>query len=407
MTSVTTAVESLAFPQEKKQFIIDVLDPILEPMVNELLTKLPDNPTDFMISYLHRKNGTVRALGIKDRNSMLKRELAGMHEFVNDVTVGAAAKEIEPDQLPESEPEEDDDEGADDLPMPMPVNRGPRASVSAEAYGDWNKVREFVPPVHVKSDEQKARLHKILSASFMFANLEPKEMDIVLLAMVEKQFEAGARIITEGDDGDMLFVIEDGAPVCKKKVDGVDTVVKTCVPGDVFGELALLYNCPRAATVEAVDTCKCWGLDRETFSHIVKESATTKTSMYKGFLQEVSWFMQMDVVERSQITDALKPETFKKDDFVMKQHEEGNKLYIVEEGTLVAFRDDPSGQRVEEEMHYQRGDYFGELALLKNQARAASVQVTSDVAKLLSLDRKTFTSMIGPLSDILKRKEYS
>lgn len=41
-------------------------------------------------------------------------------------------------------------------------------------------------------------------------------------------------------------------------------------PGDAFGELALLYNCPRAASVEAKEKAVCWQLDRETFNHIVK-----------------------------------------------------------------------------------------------------------------------------------------
>merc|ERR1719188_1707792 len=95
-------------------------------------------------------------------------------------------------------------------------------------------------------------------------------MDVVLMAMAEKNFPSGSRIITEGDDGNHLYVIEDGSPVCKKMIDGENKVVKKCKPGDVFGELALLYNNPRAATVEAVDKCLCWQLDRETFNYIVK-----------------------------------------------------------------------------------------------------------------------------------------
>ena len=53
-------------------------------------------------------------------------------------------------------------------------------------------------------------------------------------------------------------------------------VVKTVVPGDVFGELALLYNCPRAATVKAKDDGKYWKLDRESFSNIVQDAAMKK-----------------------------------------------------------------------------------------------------------------------------------
>merc|ERR1719378_1099345 len=135
----------------------------------------------------------------------------------------------------------------------------------------------FTPPVNAKTQEQKERLKKVLSSSFIFAVLDGKDFEVILDAMKEVTFEAGAKIINQGDDGDYLFVIEEGSPVCKKMIDNEEKVVKTCTPGDVFGELALLYNCPRAASVVAKDASVCWQLDRETFNHIVKEAAVKRT----------------------------------------------------------------------------------------------------------------------------------
>jgi len=198
-----------------------------------------------------------------------------------------------------------------------------------------------------------------------------------------------------------LYVIEKGSPVCKKKIDGENKVVKECKPGDVFGELALLYNAPRAASVEATDECKAWQLDRETCKHIVQAAATKGRERHDGFLQKVSLFENMAAYERSQICDALKAQNFKKGDFVVKESEEGDCFYIVEEGTLQAVK----GEAQKEVMKYTSGDYFGELALLKNQPRAASVCVTSPDAKVLQLDRKAFLKLLGPVQDILARKE--
>merc|ERR1711972_1136868 len=79
----------------------------------------------------------------------------------------------------------------------------------------------------------------------------------------------------QGENGDFLFVIESGDFDCIIKTpDGEEKVVKTCGGGDVFGELALLHNCPRAASVEAKGDSVCWRLDRDTFNNIVKEYAT-------------------------------------------------------------------------------------------------------------------------------------
>ena len=56
------------------------------------------------------------------------------------------------------------------------------------------------------------------------------------------------------------------------------------MPGEGFGELALLYNAPRAATITANTPSVCWKLDRDTFNHIVKDAAQRKREKYDNFL---------------------------------------------------------------------------------------------------------------------------
>merc|ERR1712107_175345 len=107
----------------------------------------------------------------------------------------------------------------------------------------------------------------------MFAELDPKDMETILMAMKEVVIQSGEKVITEGESGDFLFVIESGSLECIKNINGEQKVVKKCEVGDVFGELAILYNCPRAASVVAKEKCTCWQLDRETVNHIVRDSA--------------------------------------------------------------------------------------------------------------------------------------
>lgn len=395
------AVEGLAFPEEKKTYIVDVLDPILEEMVQELLTHIPPDPVGYMISWLRRRNGSSSVPlreSLREKNASLKKELKSLQGFVQEV--GAIVKNKEPEHSSEEEEEDDAD---DEPPPPPPKSMRARQSVSAEAYGMWNQKKEFTPPKVPKSEEQMARLRRILSSSFLFKQLDNKDMDVVLLAMKEVMFEPGARIITEGEDGNHLFVIEEGSPECKKLIDGELKVVKKCSPGDVFGELALLYNNPRAATVDATDKCHCWELDRETFNHIVKESATKTRQRWDDFLKSVSLFAGMDSYQRAQLSDALKLESYSKDDYIVRQAEQGDTFYIVEEGSLAAMKVKEDGTDPEQVMAYSPGDYFGELALLKDQPRAASIKVTSEEAKVLALDRKSFKKMLGPLEDLLKQ----
>jgi len=153
--------------------------------------------------------------------------------------------------------------------------RGQRSSVSAEVYGVFNKKEEFKPRVIPKDEEQKKRILNKIGESFLFSSLEENEMNDVLGAFEEKKFTAGETVISQGDQGDVLYFIEEGELDCYKtfnKEEG-DKWLKLYNPGEAFGELALLYNAPRAATIKSKTDCILWALDRETFKNIVQEAA--------------------------------------------------------------------------------------------------------------------------------------
>jgi len=391
-------VEGLPFAEEKKRYILDRLDPILEEMVSDVLTEMPKSPMDFMILWLRKRSGTASEarLSMTAKNTQLKQEIGQATSDLHEAGLVISQDEVAKDDSEEEESDDDCDEIPEAFLMPE-RKAGARASVSAEAYGQWNQKKAFTPPNYPKTPEQLGRLSSTLMKSFLFSELDKPDMDLILLAMQENNFDAGVKVINQGDDGDYLFVIEKGNLDCVINIGGEDKVVKVVSAGDVFGELALLYNCPRAANVIAKDSCVCWKLDRETFNHIVKDAAVNRRNKYDAFLKSVSLISGLEPYARSQISDALKAETLAAGATVITQGEPGDKFYIIEEGTLYATKD---GNRVKD---YKAGDYFGELALLKNQPRAASVMVESSNAKVLSMSRVSFTKMLGPLTSILQK----
>lgn len=94
-------------------------------------------------------------------------------------------------------------------------------------------------------------------------------------------------IIKEGEPGEVLYIVESGEMTCSKIINGQSKILKKYSEGDVFGELALLYNAPRAATIQADSECLLWVLDRQTFNHIVKDASQTKRAKYEKFLSTV------------------------------------------------------------------------------------------------------------------------
>ena len=167
----------------------------------------------------------------------------------------------------------------------------------------------------------------------------------------------------------------------------------------MFGELALLYNCKRAATIVAKTDCELWKLDRDTFNHIVKDSARKQRERYELFLNKVKLLDKLNSYEKSILCDAFRERNYEKGETIIKEGEEGDLFYLVESGSAKATKVIDGVEK--EVMQYAPGDYFGERALLTKQARAATVIAIEDCV-LAEMDESTFSRLMGPLEEIMK-----
>ena len=317
--------------------------------------------------------------------------------------------EEDKEAIAQSEDEENDKEDQDqfDKEIEEKTKKGPheklsaqRISVCSEVVGEYNKKADYVPKVIPKTDKQKEIIKNKMLQNFMFSNLDEAELQTVLDAFEEKKVTTGETVIKEGDKGDVVYLVETGELTCTKKQNGKEVELKTYVPGESFGELALLYNAPRAATIVAKTDAILWSLDRECFNSIVKGAAIKKRERYESVLKTVEILQTIDAYELSQICDALKVEKVKEGTKIITQNEEGNKFYILEEGEAYATKEIEGKE--ENVLEYKTGMYFGELALLKNEPRAANVIAKTDCV-LLTLDRMAFKRLLGPLEELLKR----
>ena len=135
----------------------------------------------------------------------------------------------------------------------------------------------------------------------------------------------------------------------------------------------MLYNCPRAAKVVATTEVKLWSLDRETFNAIVKKAAIKKRNKYEAFLKKVDILSTIEPYEISQISDALRSTSYKSGEYIIREGEMGDIFYMVEEGEAEATKTLEPGKPSTTVKHYRIGDYFGELALIKGEPRAANI----------------------------------
>ena len=308
----------------------------------------------------------------------------------------------------ESDNEDDEDPQLGDLTKNQIKTKKniQRKGVSAEAYGQFNKKEDFVARMIPKSEEQIQRIKSSVIHSFLFSSLEAKDLEIVIGAMEEKRFKSGDDVIVQGEQGDCLYFVESGNLDCYKQFAKGEKpiLVKKYQPGDSFGELALLYNAPRAASIKAVSNeVITWVLDRETFNNIVKDAAQKKREKYENFLKKVEILSTIEPYELMQISDAIKSATYQKDDYIIREGEMGDVFYILEEGECVATKTLEPGKPDTVIKDYGVGDYFGERALIKGEPRYANIIVKSETAKVISLDRTSFKRLLGPIEDLLKR----
>jgi cAMP-dependent protein kinase regulator len=296
--------------------------------------------------------------------------------------------------------------------FPNNYNLNRRTSVSAESLNPASSANDnWTPPFHHKTDDQQSRLKAAVAGNFLFSHLDDDQSAQVLGALQEKPIPTqGIKVISQGDVGDYFYVVENGAfdiyvnksGKLETGADGLGAKVGSVGPGGSFGELALMYNAPRAATVMSSEKSTLWALDRVTFRRILMDSAFQRRRMYEGFLEEVPLLSTLTPYERSKIADALETKKFPTGTKIITEGDVGESFYILESGEAEVFK-----RGVDKAVHqYKKGDYFGELALLNDAPRAASVVSTSEV-KVATLGKDGFQRLLGPVEGIMRRNDPS
>uniref|UniRef100_A0AAA9U1W5 Protein kinase cAMP-dependent type II regulatory subunit beta n=2 Tax=Bos TaxID=9903 RepID=A0AAA9U1W5_BOVIN len=278
----------------------------------------------------------------------------------------------------EEEEEEAADAGAFNAPV---INRFTRrASVCAEAYNPDEE-----------EDDAESR----------------EQMSQVLDAMFEKLVKEGEHVIDQGDDGDNFYVIDRGTFDIYVKCDGVGRCVGNYDNRGSFGELALMYNTPRAATITATSPGALWGLDRVTFRRIIVKNNAKKRKMYESFIESLPFLKSLEVSERLKVVDVIGTKVYNDGEQIIAQGDLADSFFIVESGEVKITMKRKGKSEVEENgaveiARCSRGQYFGELALVTNKPRAASAHAIGTV-KCLAMDVQAFERLLGPCMEIMKR----
>ncbi|XP_029624853.1 cGMP-dependent protein kinase 1 isoform X2 [Salmo trutta] len=288
-------------------------------------------------------------------------------------------------------------------PVPDEPQRTKRQAISAEPTAlDPAQLTHVTLTNYSKSEESRELIHRALLENEFMKHLEQGQIQTIVDCMHPTRLARGCCVIQEGDDGSLVYVLEEG----KVEVTKGEQKLCTIDPGKVFGELAILYNCTRTATVTALTDIKLWAIDRQGFQTIMMRTGLIKHSQYMEFLRSVPSFQSLPEDVLSKVADVLEETHYSEGDYIIRQGATGDTFFIISEGQVKVTQQKSSNEEPEFLTTLSRGDWFGEQALKGEDVRTASVTAVGGVTCLV-VDRESFMQLIGGLDDDSSRHNES
>uniref|UniRef100_A0A915IEC5 cGMP-dependent protein kinase n=1 Tax=Romanomermis culicivorax TaxID=13658 RepID=A0A915IEC5_ROMCU len=213
---------------------------------------------------------------------------------------------------------------------------------------------------HKKSAEAKHLIRDAVLQNDFLRHLDKDQVTEIVECMYEKQVGRDQFVIKEGDSGAHLYVAADG----ELEVSKGGTTLGKMGPGKVFGELAILYNCTRTASVKALTDVRLWVLDRAVFQMITMRLGLQRHETLMQFLHDVPLFKNLSEDRFSKLSDSLDLDYYSGGTYIVREGEKGDVFFIISSGEvkvtqLVEGYDEPQEIRT-----LKKGDFFGERALL-------------------------------------------
>lgn len=187
-------------------------------------------------------------------------------------------------------------------------------------------IQEFKPPTYPKPEQSQAKLVELFTDSFLTKNIDPKNHLVLAQAMFSRNFNQGQVIIRYGEMGSEYFVLASGkvkVTVYKSGTDPFDPhlsekiafekvlEVKYRPDGTVdemigFGEIALLYNDKRTASITALTDCETWVLSGDVFKQIIAKNSIMRRNISLEYLDKVDLFKGLEKLDKLKLIDGLK-----------------------------------------------------------------------------------------------------
>ena len=243
---------------------------------------------------------------------------------------------------------------------------------------------------------------KAMMAHPLFEHLSDTLLQQCISAMNEKAFDAGNEVIREGDAGHEFYVSFSGSfeayrgaessrgssssgLFTSKGEDSGELLLQRYDHGEIFGELALLYNAPRACSVRATTDATAYALDRVSFRQLVMQHNSGLKHGLETYLRTVPILADLHEDEISRLADVINLSEFEDGEYIVEVGAKADTLYLILSGEVVCHRD--GGEK--ELLRLAQGDFFGESAISEKEEDRQRLANVVAVGKVGSVSKLT------------------
>ncbi len=213
-------------------------------------------------------------------------------------------------------------------------------------------------------------------------------------------YQAGATIFEQGDRADKFYIIIHGeVEVVKKYEDGTEMITAVLGSSQYFGEMGLINDEPRGATVRVVadQDAALVSLDRDTFTNLLEGSSITNEMMARLMRERMTANHILSIVpalaapEFSQSQTLTGQRYFAPGKTIIQKGDEAREFFVVIEGAVEVIQPDQNDAVI---ARLDSGQYFGEIGLLRGGKRRATVRAAPEGAFLVAISRERFVKMM-------------
>ena len=248
----------------------------------------------------------------------------------------------------------------------------------------------------------KKDLASTLQGMAIFPGLSKTEISLISSRLKIEKYRKGMEIVRQSDVGDKFYIIRSGEVEIsvRSDTDGIERTVARLSDGEYFGEVALVGDVLRTATCRATTPVEVWALSKRDFSQLVRSNLDLPEKLDRAvaimtMLKRMPIFRELKYKQINAISSMLKSKLVPPGTAIIRQGGPGDAFYIIRSGEVsVLVETETEGKTVG---RLGEAEYFGEISLVSNQPRTATVTSTSET-ELLILEKSDFDAVLGPIS---------